>query len=383
VLLAIGALILVLRRPEDLLAAQFVYEEGNAFYAPTFFHSLPELLLTAWGGYLQAVPRLGYALVAWVPVSLAPLVDNMLGIAMPLAVAGYMASARMASVVPDRRARLAVAAVLLLLPAQRGVLGTFINSQWYLALWMVCVALVADRRCWELAGLALAGLSGPFSIFLAPLYWWRRAGWAAIVVTVCAAVQLGVVLLTGREPGAHPSLVAALGTFGLHGILIPLLGERLTAVLMAWSESVMVLSTIVVGVSVVIVAVRSLPRSILLPAGYSAVVVAVAGIAAHQGVIWDVTANARYFLLLGLLVCAVIIAGVSRHDPLAVLLATLLLIGIAVDFRLTPYPSTSWALHVNCIGSERPCTVPVYPPEYSIQWPGRSGFYVMPAHYDP
>lgn len=383
ILIAAGALILFLRRPEDLLAAQFVAEEGNAFYAPTFFHSLPELLATPWSGYLQVVPRLGYTIIGWMPPAIAPLIENIFALAMPLAVAAYIASRRMACVIPDDRARLLVAGLLLVLPAQVGVLGTFVNAQWYLAIWMVCLAFVVERRRWELFGLALAGLSGPFSILLAPVYWWRRARWAAVIVTGCAIAQLVVVLMSGRHPGFNPNLFAALGTLGLHGVVIPVLGLEITAALKGWSAAAMLFAMVVLTAALVRIAVRSLPRSILLPVGYAGLAIALAGIAAHRGVIWDISTGARYFLPMGLAVAGIIVAGVRRADPTALLLTPLLVLGIVADFRLATYPPQDWQAHAGCIGSKQACVVPIYPSEYSILWPGTDGTYVMPLSYDP
>ncbi len=222
--------------------AAFNFEEGNAFYVPTFFHG-PELLLEPWGGSLQAIPRLGYAVLGFLPPLMAPLAENLLSYAIVVGTAAYVAGPRLAPVVPDQRLRLLLGASLLLMTGQQDILGFLVNAHWYLGLWMVVLVVTTDPltgigRWAERAFLLLAALSGPISILLTPLFWIRalrnplsvsaHSQWLAVIVTLAAGAQLFVLLTAGRQDGGGTNLPAALLTAGTHGIATPLLGERIT-----------------------------------------------------------------------------------------------------------------------------------------------------------
>lgn len=396
-LAAVGLLLLIARRPEAVFLAEFNWEEANAFYVPTFFLDPLALLVEPWGGTFQVVTRLGYQLLRAVPVGLAPLAENVLAMAALVAVATFVASRRMAAVVPDWRLRAAVALALLLLPAQGNVIGTFVNAQWYGALWMALVPLAVEPasaagRWVERAAVALMAVTGPFSTLLAPVYLWRlhdhrtrHARWLAAIVLSGGLIQAVSVFLAGRADtdGERSALFGAV-TLALHTAVIPVLGERLASVIGAVGHpGLLFVAGGLVAIAAAICVGQVLGRR-TAPFLYAAVVVAISGVAVHsESGIWPPGANERYFLLAAAAVTSAIVIGAAQRRPLALLLLGILGFGILADFRLSPYPPQGWETTQACIGAVEPCVIPIWTHDYDVQWPGVDGDYVMPEHYDP
>lgn len=398
VLAMVGLLLLVARRPEALFAAEFNWEEASAFYVPTFFFDSAHLILEPWGGYLQVIPRIGYELLRPIPVFWAPLAENLLALVSLLAVAAFIASRRMAAVVPSGRLRLLFAALLLLLPAQQDVMGSIMNIQWYGALWLMLVSVattpdLVPRRWIERVLVGLVAVSGPFSTLLAPVFLLRlrhrrdaQDVWLAIIVVAGGLVQLVFALADGRTAVTEPRPAGMTAvTFVLHSFIVPVLGERITNASAATGAPVVVLflGGVVLTALIVITFWRTLPmRS--LPVGYGAAAVGLAGLAVHGGAnVWPPGANERYFLIAAGLTVAVVVAGTIRGQRLAYPLAALLALGLMGDFRLDPYPAQGWATNYRCIGSTAPCTLAVWPRDYDVHWPGGDGTYLLPQHFDP
>jgi hypothetical protein len=396
--LAIGAALIVMRRPESLTAAEFTWEEGNAFYVPLFFHPPGALVLEPWGGYLQVVPRLGYELLRTVPVAWAPFADNVLAAAALLALAAYVAGRPLAGLVPSPALRATLGTSLLLLPAQADVMGSWVNVQWHGALWLALVPVASRPKSipGQWAERALAGLvafSGPFSTLLAPMFWWRlfksrtrEDAWLAVIVTVAGIVQLGFALLSGRAEVAEPRpLGMTMATLALHLGIVPVLGERLSGAIgdAGIPSSVLFVAALMLIVALVALGGRVLPAR-AQPLAYAAVAVALSAVVIHGGAnIWPPGVNERYFLIGSALVVAIVTVAAARRQPLAVPLVLLLVAAIVTDFRLSPKPYQGWELNNACIGSADPCVVPIWPREYDIHWPGSDGVYVMPEHIDP
>ncbi len=397
-LFLIGLLVVVARRPEAVLAAEFTWEEASAFYVPTFFlHSFAQLA-EPWGGTLQVVPRIGYLLLRAVPVYWAPLVENLLALATLLAVAAFIASDRLVRVLPDRRARIALAALVLVLPAQRDVMGALMNAQWYAGLWLAMLPMAAQpataRGRWaERVVIACVALTGPIAMLLAPVYAWRfvsqrdrHRAWLAGIVLVGGAIQLAMILGTGRgDLTDQRPIELAVAIFWLHAAVVPVIGERLSAALGSSGvpAPILAVGAVVLAASLVVTAWRSLPRA-FGPILYGAIMIAASGLAVHGGAnVWPPGAYERYFFVAGVLVAAIVVMGVLRGHRLAVGLAVLLGVGIVIDFRLDAAPRQGWTTTHACIGADEPCVVPIWPREYDVLWPGADGEYRIPDHVDP
>ncbi|MEO5959314.1 MAG: hypothetical protein ABIR80_09370, partial [Opitutaceae bacterium] len=194
VTLAVCALVLFARRPESWLNPQF-WAEDAYFYERAYAIGRDAFRLP-YAGYLHLIPRI----VAAMSVLLDPLWAPAFFAACSAALTLYVAARTQSGRCPIPRVAVSALAVVLV-PDAFEVLHNIVNIQWVLAGGLVLLLLAADPESWseyahDFAAAVLLGLTGPFSIMLAPLFLWRaavrrtRASVAlAVVVTLCGAVQ--------------------------------------------------------------------------------------------------------------------------------------------------------------------------------------------------
>ncbi len=223
------AAILFARKPDMFLNPQFWAEDGW-FYWWGRLYGL-NTLITPYAGYLHTVPRLVAKLATLVDPRCAPAVFVWSAFAFTLYVAARTQSARC----PLPR-HIACALAVVLVPDAFEILLNLVNLQWVLAGGLLLLLISADassarQHAHDTTAAVLFGLTGPFSIMLAPLFVWRA--WIrrtapsvilAAIVLACGAVQLIEVL---RDTTVNPT-----GTFAPDAVLaVP--GMRITASLLA------------------------------------------------------------------------------------------------------------------------------------------------------
>lgn len=204
-----------------------------------------------------ASPHLGYysffSNLAGVLASLprpehGPWVTTLLALAIQLIPVGLVLAGRIAFLRTPGRQLLALAAIIVASPSDEVWLNT-INSQFHLAL--ACALLLLESEGepswlgrWARRGLlVLAGLTGPVSCFLLPVFLWRawrtrqREDWVQVaLLTPCVGAHMliwGAALVraglgagnAGRTPPAMDVLSTALTT---RGLFEPLLGTPLS-----------------------------------------------------------------------------------------------------------------------------------------------------------
>jgi len=165
--------VLVARRPDAVLHPQFWAEDGRIFYADAYNFGGWSSFFHSYAGYLHAVPRFGAALALLVPLSLAPLVMNVIALAIQAIPVNLLLSFR-SSAWGSLRFRAALAGMYLVLPNCWELSAIISNSQWVLALcaFLVLVARPTEMRVWRLLDVSIllfCGLSGPFCIVLLPV----------------------------------------------------------------------------------------------------------------------------------------------------------------------------------------------------------------------
>ena len=381
---ATALLILVLRYPTALLAAEPLWEDGPIFYLGGF--EGPASLARPYQGYLHVAARLVAIVATTVPPALAPLLMNGVTILVTAGVAAFIASDRLRTAVPDRRIRLALAIGFVLMPASQDLTWHLVYLQWSLAFFLLA-RVIADepgpRWVWvDRAVVGLAALTGPFSILFAPLYLWRRRqlGATAWIVVVGALVQLAFIMTARRAPAGETTLTDAAQVLATRLFVEPLLGYRVTWLL---SDDGLPLiaggAFVVVVMALLAIAASTIPRRTLVVLVYGAVVVAVAGVVRSADPASSLLAGwggGRYFLFgIGAIV-AIVIAAIAVGGPwqrrAGIVLAALLCIGVIWDFRILAPPTLGWAANSACIGGADPCVVPVFPGgDWDIRWPGR------------
>jgi hypothetical protein len=188
----------LLRQPMEL-----VWEEPQHFW-----RSMP--LWEPWAGYLQVVARGAFA-VAY-PLESVPL-TRVLAAAVIALVAMFLASTRLSQAIPDRRVRIAFGVSLAFLPIAESYVGP-LNSQWWLALLLVGIALTTERRWYDYPTIALAGLSGIGACLALPVFRDRRG------LVLVAVVMLQAVYLIGAA--RRPSGIAISWQFAIVAALVVL-----------------------------------------------------------------------------------------------------------------------------------------------------------------
>jgi hypothetical protein len=209
--LALCAVILGLRRAEALTNPQFWAEDAYFFQRAyvlgwsSFFEPF--------AGYLHTVLRIIAEVAVAIDPSRAPAIFVACAGAATLYVAGRTLSARC----PLPRFAGACALAVVLVPDTYEVFLNVVNLQWVLAAGLILLLVSRDPergRQWahDLAAAALLGLTGPYSVILAPLFAWRAwrrrtraSAILAAIIFACAAVQLYHFFTEPPVPGGAPA----------------------------------------------------------------------------------------------------------------------------------------------------------------------------------
>ena len=213
-------LLIFSRRPDALLRAQFYAEDGAIWFHDAYTFGWAHALFLPYNGYMQLLPRLVAGLALLVPFQFAPLVMNVVGIALQAMLVNFLLSAETAGWAPFRL-RVLWACAYIALPNSSELHATITEGQWHLALLACILALsppVVNRpilRIVPLCLIALSGLTGPFCLVLLPItivaYYIRREPSQRIVIATLAissAIQLWAIVTTAGSTRSHAPLGA-------------------------------------------------------------------------------------------------------------------------------------------------------------------------------
>jgi len=225
--LLVCAAVLALRRAGALSNPQFWAEDGH-FYERAYMMGWRCLTLP-YAGYLHAVPRAVAVLAASIDPSLAPAV--FVGVAALLTL--YVASRAVSPRCPLPRAAGVFALAVVLVPDTYEVLLNVVNLQWVLAGGLVLLLVSRDpagRVQWahDLCAAVALGLTGPFSVILAPLFLWRaweqRTRASAVLAGVVASCGLVQALCLHFQPPSDPGIP---GDWGAALLVLPAVARRI------------------------------------------------------------------------------------------------------------------------------------------------------------
>lgn len=226
----VACVVVVSRRPDAVFHAQFWAEDGHVWFADAYNLGWWRALFCAQDGYFQTLPRLAAALALLVPLALAPLVLNLVAIAMQALPVNLLLSSRSAPW-GRLRQRALMAAMYLALPNSREMNCGITQSQWLLAF---CVFLLvsgeppasAAGRIFDACLVVLCGVSGPFCFFLLPIAafvaWRKHRPWRWLVAGIlgfsCLVQAWGLLVVdAGGRARAPLGATAALFTRILAG----------------------------------------------------------------------------------------------------------------------------------------------------------------------
>jgi hypothetical protein len=262
------ALLLFSHDPRVILRASF-YAEDAALWYPDAYRAGWHALLWPVVGYLQTFPRLIALATLPFPLHWAPTLFALAAFVVQILVALFLISPRMQEAWPSPSGRLLFALIYLSLPNSHETYVNLTNAQWHLCLlaFLVLVSTPPVSRgafLFDSTALLACGLTGPFTILLAPIALWeawpshaaRRAVlFRAGTVLACASIQACVLLFghfEGRSEaplGATPELLARILAYQV--FIGALIGQRGVF----WLERQPVLSMPIVAILVAVVGV--------------------------------------------------------------------------------------------------------------------------------
>ena len=194
----IACALLVSRRPDAVFHPQFWAEDGRVWYADAYNLGWFAALSRTWTGYFLTLPRLAAGLALLVPLARAPLLLNLIAIAIQALPVNLLLMKRSASW-GGSVFRALLGAIYIGLPSSPEIHANITNSQWLLALcvFILIVASPPQRtagRFVDFTVILLSGLTGPFCFFLTPIAAYMafrdRSPWRRIPVYILAACSL-------------------------------------------------------------------------------------------------------------------------------------------------------------------------------------------------
>ena len=399
--LALLAILFILflwqRCPSILSLPSFWGEDGWVWYPECYAHGW-RCLLVDHSGYLQTISMLVALISQPFPLQHAPKLFALAALAVQVAPSLFLVSDRMAVAIPRLSVRLLLALLILAAPAMSEVYVNVTNAQWHLALLCFLVVTAAPPAGWtgrvfDTVVLVIGGLSGPFSVFLAPaaVLWWlvRRGRWACwrmLLLLGAAAIQASLILVhqASRASSTGPGLgvsLRSLDTILLNTILGPATFGWQAMRRNGWlaghggwlfgpSSAALIVSTLLVACAILLAATALwrggwLLRCFLLFMVLELVASLVDGLTIDQRPLWEelgpaVTNRYSFHPILAWLAVLVSLT-VDRATALralgGVLLACSLIFAIAGDWELAPLPPTDFQAKARAFEKAPPGTV--------------------------
>ncbi len=263
--------VLICRRPDAIFHAQFYAEGGRMWFANAYNQGWWRVLFHTYEGYFHLLPRLAGAAALLVPLSDAPLMENLIAIAVQALPVCLLLSSRSRNW-GSFRFRAGLAILYLILPNAGEILGTITESQWILALCALLLLLLlgepprsASARVFDFSILLLCSLTGPFCIFLFPialiLLWrrrndpWLRVGTAIFFI---GSLIQGISILTHESTRTHPVLGANIEGF------VRILGSQIYAGTLIGTNTLSVqlslgalISIVIAGTAILLICART------------------------------------------------------------------------------------------------------------------------------
>lgn len=386
---ALLGLLLLLRRPDDLLRPQFNAEEGSIFFQQAYNDGFWASLFSVASGYFHLALHLTAGLALLAPLELAPAVFKMVALAIQMLPVAYLLADGIPGFVVTPLFRVLVAAACVAGPNTVETYLNVLNAQWYLAL-AGCLVLLAGprpgklRQALDTGVLLLFAASGPLPLVCSPLALWswlraRRAGATGnlgpLIVLAGAAAQLALLLTGSRATAATagfgtPTPAEIVRIIGLHGACNSLLG---VFIMMRNHQAFSPAATATAAAILPLLAfaairLRNLALAVLLVLAITgATVLFVFPLNDPRFALFPGFAP-RYFFFTTLFVLFTLLAMAERGGTWRLLalpgLAAALLFGVRGDYRIPRVPDTHWTEQVAAFRSLPPGTdffIPVYP----------------------
>lgn len=389
--------IIVSRRLDALFNPQFWAEDGTVWYAEAYNQGFLPSLFLPHTGYLQTISRLTASLAQFFPLAFAPLIFNVLAIAIQILPVNFVISSRFAVLIPSLKTRLILGFLYLALPNSYEINANITNAQWHLALLACMVVLAAPSRlliwrCFDVGVVVISALSGPFAILLTPIaairWWFQRQKWLFLILILLATgglIQYLTIMQQTRvvaQLGASPKLffkilagqVFLSSLFGQtgyewimpkHSLYLPLTvlicGISLLALLYALFKAPLELRLFIIfAASIFVTALASPVVSMNSPQWES---------------MWLPGVGGRYWFMPMLAFVTTLIWLLSVKKPynfrrLAIVALAIMLSGIALDWTYPPFADFKFGEYANKFAAAPPGSkviIPINPPNWKME----------------
>ncbi len=390
-LAVLSGLALFSRQPDRLLHPELWAEDGPVWIGDAYNHGVSSLFMVH-SGYLQTLSRLGGLLSLALPMADVPLAFALLAFVVQLVPAVLLLSPRGETLVPSTAARLLLAGYYIGLPNSAETYVNLTNAMWHLAVLALLVIVLpkpVGKAGYAADGCALllAGLSGPFALFLAPIAcvhaWVGRGGregkarivYAALMV-FCAAVQgVSIHLYAGAQRlqnlGASFNRLAHIlaNQIFLGGVAGTVNVKNLMA--QGWWHAVWPAALVcAVGLLLAAVAFWRGPAAhrYLVALGVMVLAGSLASpVVATSGSQWAEMAvpgiGGRYVMIgmLGWFAGFLVLAGQRRWKWLGRALVLASCVGVAADWHISRYPPTGFQAAARAFDAAPPGTPAAFP----------------------
>lgn len=382
-MLAVIAVVLLLRKPFVLLQPQLIADDGQLF-VESLTAGLRSLTWP-YADYLLVIPRFAAWLgIAVAPMSLVPHVYSALALGAILFTCARIMSQR----IPIAFAWVAALAIPLL-PHDGEVYLNVCYIQWTLIL--AAIALLAydepstpAQYAGDIAVLALTSLSGPFIFPLVPFFWWRalrdRSRYPlvmAVVATAGAILQLVTVASSDaleQHGGSGLFTTASVAAIGTKLIGVTFLGRW-------WPYELPAIATATAGsIAAIATAYAVAP---LLNGRYRVLVVALFAFCVFYVVSAVVRSEAplnlipfhhgdRYFFIPRvLLIWSLLLALWTPRRRVAAVLLAMIFLSFVTTFRSDSPRYHDWSQWAERIERREPTTIVVSPYDWDVQIPAQ------------
>lgn len=399
-------LVFVLRRPDIITNAQFWAEDGTVWYSQANLMGPIQSLILPRQGYYQSISKLVASMSLLIPIYYAPLFYNIISISLRCFVVMFLLSKRMNMY--NLPSRFMIAAFVLLMPHLEEVHANITNAQWYLSM-LLFMVLIANKpesiygKIHDVAVLIVAGLSGPFIVFMAPLLALKLISnasgdtivrktfnavkgidWFSVIFVVVVLIQTMSIVLSYDDTRVHTELGATLQ------LLINIFSSRVFAGFALSDSSVYALwhmntlNNIIAAISIPII-VFTLYRAnwrTWAIVFYPFVMVSFAlarpmistEIPQWHGLEYPGTGQ-RYFLITGVFWFSILLLAASKSIKPVKIAAYAALIAVIIkvaifDFHMLPLPDANWSSQVEKYHNAKTgdvVTMSINPPGWTME----------------
>jgi hypothetical protein len=201
--IAAAGAVLFARYPDWFLLPRLWAEDGPVFFLNAKICG-PSVLAEPYAGYLNLIPRLIALAGSWLDPGDIPLFYCLSAFAVTLCVVARALSPRLCLAW-----RPALAMAIVAAPGTGEIYLCPTNIQWITAIALVMLVFTDDPdgiRAWagDMAVLVLAGLTGPFSIFVAPFFVRRALVRRTAGAWIFAGIAAATAAVQGCEVALHP-----------------------------------------------------------------------------------------------------------------------------------------------------------------------------------